>query len=108
VPSRVDVANHAIALEAFAGCLGFEAMALAGVLAFTGMFGGLAIAVALAVVHVVAMHFVIGGNGLAAGAFGGIGSKRGSRQGQQGSGQSKGLGRCRSHGEKSPKQVVKK
>ena len=41
-------------------------MTLAGVLAFAAVRGGFAVAVALAGMHVVAMHFVAGSNGFAA------------------------------------------
>ena len=52
----------------------------------------IAVAVAVAVVDVLAMHGVVGGNGFAAGALGGVGSKHaGGRQGQNSSG----------HGERS-------
>ena len=48
----------------------FEAVTLAGVLAFTAIFCRLAIGIAFAVMHGVAMHFVVGGNGHATAAFG--------------------------------------
>jgi hypothetical protein len=107
--SGLDVGDHAIALETFTGCFGLEAMALASVLAFAVVLCRFAIAIALAIVYVVAMHRVIGGNGFASRTLGGVGSKSGSGQGEQSSGQGKRSGGCnvvRSH-EKSPEGLNK-
>jgi hypothetical protein len=78
--ARSQVADGAFAAQAGFGAGGFEAVAFAGILAFASVFSGFAVAVAFAFVDVVAMHFVVGRNGFAHGAFGGIGSTSGRGQ----------------------------
>ena len=61
----LHVADRAALCQAGARSLCLEAVALARVLTLAAVLGRLAVAVALAIVNVVAVYFVIGGNRLA-------------------------------------------
>jgi hypothetical protein len=73
--ARSEVANDPIALQTLCRSHRLEAVALAHVLAFAAMLRGFAIAVAFAIMDVVTMYFVLGSNGRAARAFGGVSSE---------------------------------
>ena len=66
---RLQVADRAFAAQTFSCGHAFETVALAGILAFAAVLGGFAIAVALAVMHVVAMHLVACTDGFAGSTF---------------------------------------